>query len=805
MGLSISIGNGDSQIDKNEIDQYGNILVRIGNLTTSKSLFIRADNFIKRIQLTDKNIKDGYVEDKINISNSISSGNVSISASLRENGPFDKQSFTIKNSFDTKEDISYVLKTNDIGIYGQKEVDGVQVKTLPQNGALTLSGVAVKVGDTVSKSDVESGNLKFTPVKDTDENGSFEFALVKGGVVGEKQTVTIDIEAVADMPNLEIKEATSSEGQGLEFTVYNDIYCQGLEACDLVKNSNILVPLANNLKGETKTIIGLNQGDIDCGTMMAAKGFIYLEQGQQVSFKGSIDDAALIRLEGKTLLYSRGDAYGNFDTSHDGVAWANKDTDGAFHTSGTFNVTQSGYYKLEAYMLNATGRGNHNIKMSVDGKEYKEINTDNFTIYSSGEALTAHANNAGIVSEEIKLSEIVASLNDTDGSETLHVNISNIPVGAVLSDGTNTFMATVNTTTVDVATWDLKNLSIKVPYGTNQALHVSATATEKSNGDSATIGNTKEFAIALSAVSGFDNSAVFIPKKCGYERDLQHDIDTVSSSRVSNYVVPGNNTNTSNISDDNDYIVIGDDIGSLYYKSPTVNTYGGNDVIKVGGAIDFDAKVNTGEGNDEIVVGLGGIIGRAKVDMGSDDDILSVKGTVGGMWYSTPEVDLGSGNDTMKVDGFINANARVNLGSGDDKLTVVDHFSINQNAKVDGGEGYDILALSRPGALVDLTRIAKHVDNMEELDVSSWHRTNVNLTVSDIIDMTDDKNTLKISGDSNDRVSNEKQWSWNSWSMQNKDHWEYQGSKDGYKEYKGTDVYGKTATLLVEDVVTVDF
>ncbi len=54
-------------------------------------------------------------------------------------------------------------------------------------------------------------------------------------------------------------------------------------------------------------------------------------------------------------------------------------------------------------------------------------------------------------------------LTDTDGSETLSLSISDVPVGATLTDGTNTFTATGSNTTVDVTNWILTNLSVTPP------------------------------------------------------------------------------------------------------------------------------------------------------------------------------------------------------------------------------------------------------------------------------------------------------------------------------------------------------
>ncbi|HUL05884.1 MAG TPA: tandem-95 repeat protein, partial [Candidatus Acidoferrum sp.] len=80
------------------------------------------------------------------------------------------------------------------------------------------------------------------------------------------------------------------------------------------------------------------------------------------------------------------------------------------------------------------------------------------------------------------------ALVDTDGSESLAVQIGAIPVGAMLSDGTHSFTATAGSTSVDVSSWDLSSLSVTPAANstTGFSLAVTATSTESSNGDTAT-------------------------------------------------------------------------------------------------------------------------------------------------------------------------------------------------------------------------------------------------------------------------------------------------------------------------------
>ncbi len=97
--------------------------------------------------------------------------------------------------------------------------------------------------------------------------------------------------------------------------------------------------------------------------------------------------------------------------------------------------------------------------------------------------------NTGFEDAAIPLSVIGAALRDTDGSETLSLSIGAIPVGATLSDGTNSFTATLGNTTTDVTGWNLGKLAIMPPKDFNGqfALKVVATTTEQANQSQASI------------------------------------------------------------------------------------------------------------------------------------------------------------------------------------------------------------------------------------------------------------------------------------------------------------------------------
>jgi hypothetical protein len=147
------------------------------------------------------------------------------------------------------------------------------------------------------------------------------------------------------------------------------------------------------------------------------------------------------------------------------------------NASYSYTATMDGKYTFDWLVLNA-------------GDTWKDsslaLSNANFVVdgvaYSAPIALTALAS--------------AASLNDTDGSETLTVTISGLPSGAILTNGTDNHDGSWTLTSDQLA-----NLYILPPdnYTGTLDLTVTATATESSNGDTASV--SENFSITVSETS----------------------------------------------------------------------------------------------------------------------------------------------------------------------------------------------------------------------------------------------------------------------------------------------------------------
>jgi hypothetical protein len=110
--------------------------------------------------------------------------------------------------------------------------------------------------------------------------------------------------------------------------------------------------------------------------------------------------------------------------------------------------------------------------------------------------------------------DLSAALSDTDGSESLSINIAGVPSGATLSAGTDNGDGTYTLTAVQLA-----GLTITPPANSDAdfLLTVTATSTEASNGDEASATTTLNVAVtaiadapivAVTAASGDEDTAI---------------------------------------------------------------------------------------------------------------------------------------------------------------------------------------------------------------------------------------------------------------------------------------------------------
>ena len=390
--------------------------------------------------------------------------------------------------------------------------DSIKITSLPGIGTLNYDGSAVTVGQVISVADIDAGKLTFTPA-DKDDSGSDEYlgdtrpdgSTVADGDLGDQgedyavfnyevsdganwsndAQMAVDVIAKADTPTLSLsatsittsvtidKDNLDGSGQGFTITAYN---ADGSVGSFSTHDSN---PEGFGVAGQ----VDGTDGDPGRG------------------------DASEIQYD--TTLNSPEKVVVTFDHPVDSVdlslAWNDptENVEVAFYRNGILvGTAQTGGGTDEE-------DGPYHFQ-PADGSVFDRVEfyppdvNDDFLIHSITYNRTEIRSDGTIVVEEHSSSEIdlQAALTDTDGSESLKVEVQDIPDGFTLTDGTHSFTSDGTTTSVDISDWDRANLVLKTPdvdQDTTYTLHVVATATEYSNNDQASV--TQNLNVTVKAVT----------------------------------------------------------------------------------------------------------------------------------------------------------------------------------------------------------------------------------------------------------------------------------------------------------------
>jgi len=156
------------------------------------------------------------------------------------------------------------------------------------------------------------------------------------------------------------------------------------------------------------------------------------------------------------------------------------------------------------YTPNAHWSGTETLTYTVTAGGMTETGTFTITVTPVADAPTLTVNAASGNEDTAIALSVATALVDTDGSETLAVTVSSIPVGATLADaGGNSFTATAGNTTATITGWNLAGLTVLPPLHSDVdfTLVVAVTATETANGATATTNANLAVTVAAAADS----------------------------------------------------------------------------------------------------------------------------------------------------------------------------------------------------------------------------------------------------------------------------------------------------------------
>ncbi|HHF2870976.1 TPA: tandem-95 repeat protein [Vibrio diabolicus] len=420
------------------------------------------------------------------------------------------------SAVEMSEDTQVMLDWSSFGI---SDVDSnvselsVQITTLPSDGSLEYKDSqgdwqSVQIDQVLDKSLFDENSVRFVPELNESGSDSFGgnqvgdqessyaqigFKPTDGQSTGQESTLTIDVNPIADKPNLiAVTHENSLPQQEFNVTTWSNVKVGSSDGMGV--NGETLISAINALDEADGTRLSwANVEDLGTHATLANEAvlvtsLVYLEAGSSYDFVGQADDSLAIKLGG-TLL--------------DQARWG---SDSGDIKGASFTPSVSGFYPIEIYHHNQSGPGNFNVDVSINGQAPVNLSNSSLYVVSDESALEAtdirtselqevngvafyetYQLNEGLQDTAIPLSEIKTSLNDKDGSESLKVTLTGLPVGAILSDGNSSITVATIDEELDVTSWALDTLTVTPPAGSHDdfTINLTATSTERANGDSA--------------------------------------------------------------------------------------------------------------------------------------------------------------------------------------------------------------------------------------------------------------------------------------------------------------------------------
>ncbi len=218
------------------------------------------------------------------------------------------------NTISTNEDSSITLQSTDFGFSDPLEGDlfaAVTITALPLDGSLTLAGIVVTTGQTISITAINAGDLVFTPAGN--QNGldytSFDFQVhdiggtANGGIDQDQTTnkITINVNSINDAPagennTLSVNEDSAIILQPVHFGFSDrddDHFFAAVTVTTLPTNGTLTIANTSITMGQTVSITDINNGDLVFTPAADQNGTGYSDFNFQVHDDGGIANGGI--------------------------------------------------------------------------------------------------------------------------------------------------------------------------------------------------------------------------------------------------------------------------------------------------------------------------------------------------------------------------------------------------------------------------------------------------------------------------------------------------------------------------------
>ncbi|MBK7952689.1 MAG: tandem-95 repeat protein [Candidatus Accumulibacter sp.] len=423
----------------------------------------------------------------------------------------------------------------------------LQIDALANDLNADLPGFAPLLVDAPEHGQVQvnaDGSFTFTPESNWHGDDRFSYLLADGVARTDVATVRVLVTPVADAPMLRIQNGdgatrevfrTSWESVGNPNRSATVVWQNQLEGWRLVSEANPATPFSNRFvvwSNGDHLAVPAGSGSVSYQAA-AGNGSNWLEltnaprnQPGLLGIERSVNTIAGARY----LLSLDVASPPNYSADYIRIAIS---VDGQTIGSDASSSPASGLaWQTRTFEFLGSG-GRQTIRIAPAATRF-EVSSRGMMIddLTLTELLPA---NTGYEDTAIALSAIDAALRDADGSETLAVQVTEIPAGATLSDGQHRFTATADERTADVSDWHLATLSVTPPpdYHGHITLRIVATATEHQNqAQASTTANVEVQALPVNDAPLARNASIMLDEGGSTIIDLAPLISDIDGDRL---------------------------------------------------------------------------------------------------------------------------------------------------------------------------------------------------------------------------------------------------------------------------------
>ena len=408
-------------------------------------------------------------------------------------------------------------------------VESVRIDVLPGVGTLSLHGVPVTAGDSISIADIEAGALTFEPPTDWNGTTDLRFSVFDGdawsGTPDTSGTQFITVVAQADAPVVSTAPASGTEDSPIALSV--SIALGDTDGSETITAVRVTGAPAGSVFTDGVTTVTAWDGSadlttLDLSTLSMVPGADHDHDftltfsatsteadGGSQSVGAATLDVHVVGVNDPPLPQDTTITIDEDTTAVVDLHALEVDTGDTIQTYRIETLPASGTLLLDGAPVHAgqdisatdvlAGRltfhpqadahGSASFEFSVSDGQVWSAGTGTFTIDVTGvaDAPTVTIPDVYMNEDGTASLDITFALNDTDGSESITaVRLSGAPVGTIFSDGVNSAMNVGSP--IDVTDWDLDALTISpaANYDRDFDLTVSVTSTEADSGHSTT-------------------------------------------------------------------------------------------------------------------------------------------------------------------------------------------------------------------------------------------------------------------------------------------------------------------------------